>query len=104
MKFFRLIGCALFLRKLHPIVLMISMTNSMLTTLNNSALKISKDKHVGYVLSMFCISLRRPVVKLRLTWPGYHVVTPFLPETEAARAELFRLVQVCTKCADVPVR
>ena len=30
---------------------MVLMTNSMLTTLNNSALKISlKDKHVGYVL------------------------------------------------------
>ena len=73
MKFFRLIGCALFLRRLHPIVLMISMTNSMLTTLNNSALRISKDKHVGYVLSMFCISLRRPVVKLRLylAWLSY---------------------------------
>ena len=58
---------------------MISMTNSMLCWQPwiNSALKISNDKHVGYVLSMFC-SLRRPVVKLRLyTWPGYHFVTPF---------------------------
>ena len=57
---------------------MISMTNSMLCWQPwiNSALKISNDKHVGYVLSMFC-SLRRPVVKLRLTWPGYHCVTPF---------------------------
>lgn len=43
---------AFLLRKLQvKTVLIILMTNSMLTTLSNSALKFSlEDKHVGYVL------------------------------------------------------
>ena len=58
---------------------MVLMTNSMLATLNNSALKISlKDKHVGYVL-YFTQGVPCPLftVRFRLPRPGYYFVTPF---------------------------
>ena len=78
------------------------MTNSMLTTLSNSALKFSlEDKHVGYVLySGRALSSVRPThhkVQTSPAWLLFYIVTPFRRRVKLPRVLAVKSVQ-CPVC------